>query len=324
MTARPRAFASRIGRIGRIGLICLSCLCALLWAAPAHAQLITFRQILDLPDRPQPDQRLAYGDDPSQIGELWLPAGKGPHPVVLMIHGGCWLASLPGPELLAFQADALRAAGVAVWSISYRRADQPGGGYPGTFLDVARGADHLRQLAERYPLDLQRGVVATGHSAGGHLALWVAARHRIAADSPLHADKPLPIAAVVGVAAIPDLALASRLGVCNKSVDTLVDLSKRQNKDAPTAVWADVSPAALLPLGARQVLIHGIYDGIVPPVHGFGYRAGAAKLGETVEIVNLDNVGHFELIVPSTEAGRAVVSQILKSVQALPKSLSPA
>lgn len=286
----------------------------LLLACSAQAQLLSFKQVLDLPDRPQPDHRIAYGDDPNQRGELWLPKGPGPHPVVLMIHGGCWLAALPGPELLAFQADALRAQGLAVWSISYRRADQPGGGYPGTFLDVARGTDHLRALAQRYPLDLARGVVATGHSAGGHLALWVAARGRIEATSPLHATQPLPIAAVVGVAAIPDLEYAARQGLCNKAVDTLVGLAHRQRADAPAAIWADVSPAALQPLGMRQVLMQAIYDGIVPPVHGFGFRARAARLGEAVEIVNLDNAGHFELILPSTPAGRAVVEQIVRAV----------
>ena len=280
----------------------------------AQAQLLSFKQLLDLPDRPQPDQRIAYGDDPNQRGELWLPTGPGPHPVVLMIHGGCWLASLPGPELLAFQAEALRARGVAVWNISYRRADQPGGGYPGTFLDVARGADHLRTLAQRYPLDLARGVVATGHSAGGHLALWAAARPRIDAASPLHAERPLPIAAVLGVAAVPDLHDASRQGLCNKAVDTLVDLGRRQRPEAPAAIWTDVSPAALQPLGLRQVLLQGIYDGIVPPVHGYGFRARAAKLGDVVDIVNFDNAGHFELILPSTPAGRAVVEQIAGAV----------
>lgn len=296
----------------------LAALATLVAAFGAQAQLLTFKQLLDLPDRPQPDHRIAYGDDPNQRGELWLPPGPGPHPVVLMIHGGCWLASLPGPELLAFQADALRARGLAVWSISYRRADQPGGGYPGTFLDVARGADHLRTLAQRYPLDLARGVVATGHSAGGHLALWVAARGRVDATSPLFTPQPLPIAAVVGVAAVPDLAYASRQGLCNKAVDTLVDLSRRQRPEAPAALWADVSPAALQPLGMRQVLMQGIYDGVVPPAHGYGFRANAAKLGEVVEIVNLDNAGHFELILPSTPAGRAVVEQIAGAVPPRP------
>ncbi|WP_422017818.1 alpha/beta hydrolase [Roseateles sp.] len=284
----------------------------LLAASPAFAQLLSFQQLLDRPDRPKADQRIAYGDDASQFGELWLPRGAGPHPVVLMIHGGCWQASLPGPELLAFQADALRSAGVAVWSISYRRVGHAGGGYPGTFQDVARGTDRLRQLATQYPLDLTR-LVATGHSAGGHLALWAAARPRIAVGSPLHAASPLPIAAVVAVAGVPDLAFASRQGLCGKSVSQLLDLDTR-GQDA--AVWADVSPAALLPLHVRQTLVHGIYDGIVPPVQGHGYRAKATQLGDAVEIVNLDEAGHFELIAPWTPAGRQVVDRLVRATRA--------
>lgn len=270
----------------------------------ASAQTLTFLQVLDRPDRPQPDMRLAYGEAPQQSGELWLPKGKGPHPVALMIHGGCWQSSLPGPELLAFQADALRAAGLAVWSISYRRVGHAGGGYPGTFQDVARGTDHLRQLAQRYPLDLKR-LVATGHSAGGHLALWAAARPRIAAGSPLKTEAPLPIAAVVAVAGIPDLAYASSTKLCGTSVDQLLGA-------APTAaLLQDTSPLALLPLRVPQTLMQGAQDRIVPPAASEGYRARAAELGDAVEAVTLDSAGHFELIAPWTPAGRAVVDRIV-------------
>jgi acetyl esterase/lipase len=277
-------------------------------ALSAPAQTLTFLEVLDRPDRPQPDQRLAYGDAPQQFGELWLPRGERPHPVVLMIHGGCWQASLPGPELLAFQADALRAAGVAVWSISYRRVGHPGGGYPGTFDDVARGADRLHTLARRYPLDLKR-LVATGHSAGGHLALWAAARPRIAAASPLKAAAPLPIPAVVAVAGIPDLAQASQRKLCGTSVDQLLG-------SAPTpALLQDTSPLALLPLRLPQTLMQGTQDRIVPPAASDDYRARATALGDTVEVVNLEGAGHFELIAPWTPAGQEVVARIVRAVR---------
>lgn len=275
-------------------------------ALSASAQTLSFLQILDRPDRPQPDMRLAYGDAPQQFGELWLPKGKGPHPVALMIHGGCWQSSLPGPELLAFQADALRAAGVAVWSISYRRVGHAGGGYPGSFDDVARGTDRLRVLAQRYPLDLKR-LVATGHSAGGHLALWAAARPRITAG-PLKAEAPLPIPAVVAVAGIPDLAFASRTKLCGASVDQLLG-------GAPTpALLQDTSPLALLPLHLPQTLMQGAQDRIVPPAASDDYRAKAAALGDKVEVVTLDDAGHFELIAPWTLAGRQVVERIVRAL----------
>jgi acetyl esterase/lipase len=285
---------------------------ALLTAAlPAPAQTLTFLQVLDRPDRPQPDHRLAYGDAPQQFGELWLPRGAGPHPVVLMIHGGCWQASLPGPELLAFQADALRAAGLAVWSISYRRIGHEGGGHPGTFDDVARGTDRLRVLAQRYPLDLKR-LVATGHSAGGHLALWAAARPRLPAGSPLKTAAPLPIPAVVAVAGIADLAHASRTRICGASVDQLLG-------GPPTAATLqDTSPLALLPLRLPQTLMQGAADRIVPPAASEDYRARAAALGDQVDVVTLDEAGHFELIAPWTPAGRQVVERIVQAVRARP------
>jgi acetyl esterase/lipase len=204
-------------------------------AVGAFGQLMTYRHVLVRPDRPQPELRIPYGSDPNQFGELWLPKDspyrnkQGELPVVLMIHGGCWLAELPGPELLAFQAGALRSAGVAVWSISYRRLGNTGGGYPGTFRDVAAGADKLYELAGKYSLDLTR-VVATGHSAGGQLALWAAGRGRIDAASPLKTEKPLPIEAVIGVAPIPDLAYGAHAvaHACGAStIARLVDLKAR-------------------------------------------------------------------------------------------------
>lgn len=279
---------------------------ALAAALPASAQKLSFLDILDRPERPQPDHRLAYGEAPQQFGELWLPRGQGPHPVVLMIHGGCWQSSLPGPELLAFQADALRAAGVAVWSISYRRVGHEGGGHPGTFDDVARGTDRLRVLAQRYPLDLKR-LVATGHSAGGHLALWAAARPRIA-SGPLKAAAPLPIPAVVAVAGIPDLAHASRNKLCGTSVDQLLG-------GAPTdARLQDTSPLALLPLGLPQTLMQGAQDRIVPPAASDDYGVRATALGDRVEVITLDDAGHFELIAPWTPAGRQVVERIVRAL----------
>lgn len=276
-------------------------------ALSASAQTLGFLQILDRPDRPQPDHRLAYGDAPQQFGELWLPKGHGPHPVALLIHGGCWQATLPGPELLAFQADALRRAGVAVWSISYRRVGHAGGGYPGTFQDVARGTDRLRTLAQRYPLDLDR-LVATGHSAGGHLALWAAARPRLPATSPLRTEAPLPIAAVVAVAGMPDLAEAARSKLCGTSVAQLL------GGEPTPAKLQDTSPLALLPLQLPQVLIHGGLDRIVPAAASADYRAQAAAQGDAVQGLTLDDAGHFELIAPWTPAGAEVVRRIVGAI----------
>src|SRR5258706_4695885 len=118
--------------------------------------------------------RLAYGAEPFQFGELYLPDNAGPHPVVILIHGGYWRARY-GLDLMIGLAHDLAARGVAVWNIEYRRVGNPGGGWPGTLLDVALAADNLKIVAQAYALDLQR-VIPIGHSAGGHLAFWPAAR----------------------------------------------------------------------------------------------------------------------------------------------------
>ena len=121
---------------------------------------------------PPAEARISYGDDALQFGELRLPDGPGPHPVAIVIHGGCWLGEFDLTHIGTL-AEALNEEGIAAWVIEYRRIGNPGGGWPGTFEDVARGADHLRKIAKEHPLDLDR-VIAVGHSAGGHLALWLA------------------------------------------------------------------------------------------------------------------------------------------------------
>ena len=291
-------------------------------SASAESQSLTFQQILDKPElaTTRPDHKIAYGKDASQYGELWLPpAGtKVPRPVVVLIHGGCWLADLPGPELVAFLADDLRKHGVAVWSLTYRRVGHTGGGYPGTFNDVADGVAQLRTLAAKFNLDLTR-VVATGHSAGGHLALWVAAQKRIPPDSPLKHDQAVTFKAVVGIAAIPDLAHFARAGAhaCgDNTVAQLVDTAARSSAGgAANAPFRDTSPAEMLPLGVKQILLHGVFDGIVPPAIGLRYQTQAKAFGESVELITLENAGHFELIAPWTAAGKVVVAKILEAVK---------
>lgn len=291
-------------------------------SAAAESQSLTFKQILDKPElaNTRPDHKIAYGKDALQYAELWLPppGNKGPLPVVVLIHGGCWLAELPGPELVAFLADDLRKRGVAVWSLTYRRVGHSGGGYPGTFNDVANGVAHLQTLADKFNLDLTR-VVVTGHSAGGHLALWVAAQNRIPAESALKREQSVNFKAIVGIAAIPDLAHFSRAGAhaCgDKTIDQLVDTTARTPPgSAKSTPFLDTSPSEMLPLGVKQTLIHGVFDGIVPPAIGLRYQTRAKTMGENVDLIALDNAGHFELIAPWTPAGRVVVEKIMDAIK---------
>lgn len=312
----------------RLPLIALAVALAAL-TSTAHAQFLNFRQVLERPDRPQPQARVAYGTLPQQQAELWLPSpAEHPHPVVLMVHGGCWRADLPGPELLAWQAEALRQRGVAVYSVTYRRLAAAGapeaeanGGYPATFQDLAQAADHLRPLATQHPLDLQR-VTTTGHSAGGHLALWLAARKNLPASSPLHSAQPLPIHAVVPVAGVGDLAWGAAFvgGACG--ADTVARLVNAPQRGA--TAWADTSPAALLPLGVPVLMVSGAYDPIVAPAHARRFQHLAAGKADTpVRLLTLDEAGHFELIAPWTDAGRAVVERIAAIAKAPTAAAAP-
>ena len=277
---------------------------AALGGAPARAAPISFTELLARP-RSAPTKQIAYGPAPPQYGQLWSPGGKGPHPVVVMIHGGCWLASLPGPELMAYLAEDLRRRGIAVWNIEYRRVGGAGGGYPGTFEDVGRAIDHLRGIARAENLDL-RHVVVVGHSAGGHLAVWAAARGRLPRADRLFSADPLSVAGVVSLAGIDDLAAYRSSGpeACGgpATIDQLVGAGARRGQD----VYADTSPAALVPIGVPQAVISGDLDPIVPTRFGRDYAAKARAAGDTVQVIDLPNAGHFELIDPSAPAWRRI------------------
>ena len=284
---------------------------------PALGQTLTFENILDRADRQSPDHKIFYGDHVDQYGELWLPkkVATSPTPIIVLLHGGCWRANLPGPELVAFLADGLRNEGVAVWSITYRRVGtkaQKFSPYPDTFRDVMDGLDKLHELAPKYALDLNR-VVTTGHSAGGHLALWLAARPNLPVDSILYKKDPVRIHATVGIAALPDLAyarVASAHACGADTVDKLIDTKSRGD-----AAYRDTSVTLLLPLNVPQTLISGLHDDIVTPTHALRYFERAKEKNETVQLVTIDDAAHFELIAPWTEPGREVVRQIIASAK---------
>ena len=147
--------------------------------APCVADPIELATFIALA-RPAPTVVLQYGPSDSQAADLFLPSGGGPHPLAILIHGGCWSVTTAGREQLRHIGAELTSRGIAVWSIGYRRANEPGGGYPGTFQDVGTAIDRLRSDATRYGLDLSRTVLV-GHSAGGHLALWAAVRDQLPA-----------------------------------------------------------------------------------------------------------------------------------------------
>lgn len=251
----------------------------------------------------------AYGPHPAQAGELRLPGGGGPHPVAVIVHGGCWRA-IADRRYMEPLAAALTVAGWATWTVGYRTIDHDGGGYPGTFRDVAAGLDHLRRLAPRYALDLAR-LATVGHSAGGHLALWGAARHRIPASAEVGSPDPLPVRGVVGLAPIAGLEAFDALDHrgCGDAVRSLLGgVSSRLHL---------TSPARFLPLGVPQLLVVGGRDSVVPPGHVREYGAAARAAGDAVEVWVVDDAAHFEVIAPWWTGWDAVEGRLLGFLEGL-------
>lgn len=243
---------------------------------------------------PAPAKRITYGSGPQQFGELRLPKGIGPFPVVVLVHGGCWMAAFDYTYMTRLAAW-LAGRGIATWTIEYRRVGDDGGGCPGTFLDVANATDDLREIAKTEPIDLKR-VYAAGHSAGGQLALWLATRARLPKESELFRPDPLKIRGVLGLAAVTDL-YEYRKGParsCHGSVDQVMGGSPEKYPRR----YAETSPRQLLPLGVPQVFIDSAADPIVDPASERAYVEAAKKAGDRAEMFLLPNAGHFEASVP--------------------------
>lgn len=268
----------------------------------------------DVAERPAPPPgiTIAYGTADQQFGELRIPSGKGPFPVAILVHGGCWSRSFDY-RYLAHLADRLTDdARIATWLIEYRRLGDLGGGWPGTFLDVAAAADFLRQLSSTYPLEVSR-TIAVGHSAGGHLALWLAARHRLLPGSELFKADPLPISSVVGLAPIPDLSayLHADTGGCSRAVAQLMGGTPDQHPER----YRDGSPVSLLPIRASQFFIQGLSDPIVPAAMVHTYATRARQTGDQVELIEQPDAGHFDPAVPDSMSWGATSAAIRSAIR---------
>ena len=243
--------------------------------------------------RTLPFDRIAYGADPQQFGELRRPAGTAPCPLVVVVHGGFWQSQYD-LGLMVPVCEALTKEGLGTWNVEYRRLGDPGGGWPNTFLDVGTAVDHLRTLAPQHGLEL-RHTISVGHSAGGALALWLAGRRWIR-EGDLARPRPLKLRGAVSLAGVADLRRAYDIGF--QGVGTLMGGSP---VEVPQR-YDTGSPAALLPLGIPQLLVHGTADAVVPEELSVEYQREAKARGDEVRLESLQNVGHFELIDPTTTA----------------------
>lgn len=248
-------------------------------------------------------KRIYYGEDENHFGDLRIPEGDGPFPVAIVIHGGFWRATIDLEHINPF-AQALAEKGIATWNIEYRRVGVKGGGWPNTFLDCAKATDYVKTLAESYPLDME-SVITIGHSAGGHLALWLAARHKLSSDSELKSGlEPLLLKGAVSLAGVSDLALMHDI---HQWKDTMFGIIDNPTRDfmggSPENLknrYEQGSPKSLLPIGVPLVLIHGSLDVNVPIGMSEQFEGTAKFAGDTVLFIPIPHAEHFELIVPGS------------------------
>jgi acetyl esterase/lipase len=259
------------------------------------------------------DYRISYGASSNQVAELRIPKTKGLHPVVIIIHGGCWISRFVDLNNTATLADALRNIGFATWNVEYRRVDNVGGGWPGTFEDIANAADYLRNIKDKYSLDLSR-VIVIGHSAGGHLALWLAARDKLPKDSPLYHANPLKLRGVISMGGVPDLAefrSKQSTQICGK--DVIAELLGRTEAKI-NAHYKEASPIALLPLSIPQILIYGT-DDPVTPINIDNYVKRAQQSGSSIELIKIKYAGHHEYNVPNSVVWPTIQKWVLTLVE---------
>ncbi|MFF4540809.1 alpha/beta hydrolase [Streptomyces aureus] len=286
-----------------------------------------------------PDVTLPYGAHPDQVIDFYAPRDPDPAvpaPVVVVLHGGAWRAPYDRRHVTPF-ADFLARRGFAVANVEYRRGEAPAsapggsaipaqsgpadpgrddapsagaapvaGRWPDTFDDVAAALDALPALVRRaLPGADPARTVLTGHSAGGHLALWAAARHLLPADAPWRTDRPAPLRGVVALAPIADFEVAEKLEVCGGASRQLLGGKALFEERLP---YAD--PVRLLPTGIATTLVQGRTDIVVPQAVAESYADAAAKAGEVVGLTLLEDVGHFPLIDPAADACAVVAEEI--------------
>jgi acetyl esterase/lipase len=266
---------------------------------------------------PVGDHRVHYGSESLQFGDLWLPSRADGHraPVVVFLHGGWWKAQY-GLEYGGHLCADLKADGIATWSLEYRRVGQEGGGWPGTFEDVAAGFNHLEELSRKFPLDLTR-VVVVGHSAGGHLAFWLAGRPHIPLESLVHHPQPtVPIKSVVGLAGAVDLRMTIELAgwfTFAHDKQEVINFMGGSPQEVPDR-YASGNPGELLPLNVPQFLLQGTEDDQIPPQLPARWAERGHRMGERVSVEIIPGADHLDVVDPKSKAWSRVKTVIVKAL----------
>jgi acetyl esterase/lipase len=256
---------------------------------------VLLRLLAQVPAVPAPDHIARYGPRREQVVDLRTPPDGAPaSTLVVLVHGGFWRAAYDRAHTAPL-ADALARAGFAVAVPEYRRVGSPGGGWPGTFDDLSILTESLSTITAARRIHVKRTVLV-GHSAGGHLALWAAARHRLPVGSPWRTEwRP---DAVVALAGCVSLALSDIWDLGRGATASLLG----GNVDAVPERYALADPGALLPLGVPLTLLHGVGDQEVPVAMSREYAGLAGRTGDPVRLVEIPDMEHYGLIDPSSAA----------------------
>jgi acetyl esterase/lipase len=271
------------------------------------------------------DHRISYGPGALHFGELRLPKSASLHPLLILVHGGCWADRLPNLdpratsfELLRPMATALADMGIATWNVEYSRVGNAGGGWPGTFHDLSRAVDYVRTLAKTYPIDLSKVAVA-GHSSGGQLALWIAARPKLNRSSELNGEDatnkegPLRVRAAIDLDGPPDLATSQPLERRMCPVAAITDFMGGSPEQFASR-YAEASPTPFLPLGVRQELIGGSLFGAIREQVA-AYETAARSKGDSITVTELAGSGHFDMLSPHSPYWKTVSDRIAAALR---------
>jgi acetyl esterase/lipase len=268
---------------------------------------------MDILDRPvlTADHRIPYGPGPLQFGDLWLPTPSAPHqlfPTVAFFHGGWWQSEYD-LGYAGYLCQALKQHGIAVWSVEYRRVGDTGGGWPFTFLDAAAGLAYLNTLARSHPIDLTR-VITMGHSAGGHLAFWLAGLHHVDPHSEICTQPTVPLRGTIALAGAVDLRLTIDLSGYftfahdKQEVYSLIGGTPANYPDR----YKQANPGDLLPFNIPQILIQGTEDTQIPPTLPARYAALAHRAGDTVTTHLIPQATHFDVVDPDSPAWPTILT----------------
>jgi acetyl esterase/lipase len=228
--------------------------------------------------------------------------------VLFVVHGGFWKAAYDIEHIGHFSKK-FSSYGIITCALEYRRVGNKGGGWPGTFLDASGAVDYFVELFKKDSrADIQRSAVI-GHSAGGHLALWLGGRHKVPSDSELRLKESdwRPLASI-SLAGVSDLKLGWKQNLGSGAVEKLIGGSPDQYPRR----YNIASPIELEPTGVKQILIHGKEDETVPVSQSTRFFELAKQQGDDPSLFSLDGVGHFDLIDPSSEAWQAVARPTLE------------